>query len=49
MSLNQVGYAAVEAEKRKVAKYKTLADQFIFYPVGIKTFGPWGKGAIKLV
>jgi len=24
MSKNQVGYAAVEAEKRKVAKYKTL-------------------------
>ena len=41
--------AANLAEIRKRAKYQNLETNYIFYPVGIETFGAWGPSATKLI
>ena len=48
-SLSTVGYAANEAERRKVEKYWHLEENFIFSAVGFETFGPWGESAKKFI
>ena len=48
-SLNTVGYAANEAERKKVDKYRHLEKNFAFCPVGFETFGPWGDSAKELI
>ena len=43
------GWAANDAERRKVQKYAELQGRFFFNPVGFETFGSWGNGAKDLV
>jgi hypothetical protein len=37
------GSAATEAEKRKVQKYRNLAQRFQFEPIAIETMGSYGQ------
>ena len=34
--------AADIREAQKCSKYKTLAEDYLFVPIGIETFGAWG-------
>jgi len=43
------GLAAKLAENRKFIKYESLESSYIFVPVAIETFGPWGVHARKLI
>ena len=43
------GSAADQAEAAKTLKYMELEDRFHFAPIGLETFGPWGKSASKLL
>ena len=45
----EAGWAADDAERRKVEKYAALQGRFYFNPVGFETFGSWGSGAKDLV
>src|SRR5208282_5240566 len=45
----QAGKAAEEAEASKRVKYRSLEDRFIFYPLGLETFGTWGPAAKELI
>ena len=40
--LDSPGYAANEAEKKKIAKYQDLEGRFNFTPLAFETLGPWG-------
>jgi hypothetical protein len=48
-SSSVVGFAASMAENKKTSKYKTLTDNFVFYPVATETMGVWGDVAIKFI
>lgn len=46
------GAAAEAAEEAKRRKYASLSNNYIFMPLGVETFGPWGptmKNFIKKV
>ena len=43
------GSAADTRETQKISKYKNLANDYCFVPVGIETFGSWGTEGHKLV
>ena len=45
----RVGAAAELAEKRKVAKYRSLLERFVFIPLAFETFGVWGEEAKHFV
>src|SRR5208337_5510036 len=45
----QAGKAAEEAEALKRVKYRSLEDRYIFYPLGMETFGAWGPAAKELI
>jgi len=43
-------YAAADIrETQKISKYKNLANDYCFVPIGIETFGSWGSEGHKLV
>lgn len=46
---SNVGAAAAEAERKKVEKYRDIVPDYLFVPVGIETFGPWGPEATSLL
>jgi len=48
-SLATAGHAAGEAEKLKCRKYEHLEGRFIFCPIAVETFGPWGPATKELV
>ena len=41
--------AADTRETQKISKYRNLANDYFFVPVGIEIFGPWGTEGHKLV
>ena len=43
------GSAADIRENQKISKYKNLANDYYFVPIGIETFGSWGQEGHKLV
>ena len=45
----QAGAAADRAAINKCAKYRTLENSHIFFPVSIETGGSWNESAIELV
>ena len=45
----QAGAAADRADINKCAKYRTLENSHIFFPVSIETGGLWNESAIELV
>ena len=48
-SSTEAGKAAEDAEEAKRVKYADLEDRFVFYPIGLETFGAWGPGAKELI
>ena len=48
-SAGRAGSAAENAEKKKTEKYSDLGSQYLFYPVGLETFGTWGPSATDLL
>ena len=46
---NNSGAAAVTRESQKTSKYKNLANDYYFVPIGIETFGAWGTEGHKLI
>ena len=36
-------------ESQKISKYKNLANDYCFVPIGIETFGSWGQEGHKLI
>ena len=46
---NNPGAAADIRESQKISKYKNLANDYWFVPIGIETFGSWGQEGHKLV
>lgn len=45
----RMGYAAKQAENKKIDHYSDLANQFIFVPIATETTGIFGKLALELV
>ena len=45
----QAGAAADRAAINKCAKYRTLENSYIFFPVSIETGDSWNESAIELV
>lgn len=45
----KAGSAACFGETNKMKKYLKLQSNYIFYPVGIETFGVWGQNALKFI
>ena len=43
------GQAADIGERDKIAKYESITDQFVFYPVAVETLGSWGEVSKKFV
>ena len=43
------GAAANIRESQKISKYKNLANDYCFVPIGIETFGSWGQEGHKLI
>ena len=41
--------AAVIRENQKTSKYKNLAEDYHFIPIGIESFGSWGPEGHKLI
>ena len=45
----QVGAAASGRESSTRLKYRSLENEFCFYPISIETMGPWGDDGKKLI
>ena len=43
------GAAADTRENQKISKYSSLAENYLFVPIGVESFGSWGQEGIKLV
>ena len=45
----EAGKTSDMAEKKKIHKYRHLANDFYFIPIGTETLGTFGPEAIKLL
>ena len=43
------GAAAETREVQKSSKYRELANDYCFVPIGVETFGSWGPEGLKLI
>ena len=41
--------AANTRETQKFSKYRSLAEDYLFVPIGIETFGAWGSEGHKII
>ena len=48
-SVRSAGAAADTREIQKTSKYTSLAENYIFVPVGVETFGSWGPEGSNLI
>ena len=48
-SAERAGSAAENAERKKTEKYSDSDSQYLFYPVGLVTFGTWGLSVTELL
>lgn len=48
-TLLKSGAAAEAAEETKRRKYASLSNNYIFMPLGVETFGPWGPSTKKFI
>lgn len=44
-----VGAAAEDREKIKIDHYEELANNYLFVPIAVETFGTWGSHGYKLI
>ena len=49
VNINKRRAAAETREVPKSSKYRELANDYCFVPIGVETFGSWGPEGLKLI